>query len=56
MNASFLLIYIILIGLYNISLNISRRKGKLVGKSLIYLQVAMNLILVVWGLAYLFLG
>ncbi|MGM0215857.1 hypothetical protein [Enterococcus sp. AZ109] len=46
MNTSRLLIYIVIIGLYNIGLNINHRKGKLVSKTLIYIQIGLNLILV----------
>lgn len=54
MNTSWLLLYIILIGIYNIWLNISRRKGRQVDKKLVIGQMVLNLILVVWGLLYLF--
>ncbi|EOH94451.1 hypothetical protein [Enterococcus pallens] len=56
MNTSLLLLYIIVIGVYNIWLNISRRKGKQVNKKLVIAQVVLNLILAGWGLLYLFFG
>ena len=56
MNTSWVLLYIILIGIYNIWLNISRRKGRQVDRKLVIGQMVLNLILVVWGLLYLFLG
>ena len=56
METQLLLLYIIIIGLYNIGLNLTRRKGKQVANGFIILQVVLNLILVAWGLAYLFLG
>ncbi|OJG84966.1 hypothetical protein RV13_GL001495 [Enterococcus raffinosus] len=51
-----LLIFVILVGSYNIFINLARRKKKNVTPLMVNIQVTLNLILIVAGLVYLFFG
>lgn len=50
-----LVIFVILVGAYNIFINLARRKKKNVTPLMVNIQVTLNLILIVAGLIYLIL-
>ncbi|MBV7390893.1 MULTISPECIES: hypothetical protein [Enterococcus] len=56
MYRNFLLAYIIIVGIYNIVINIARRKKKPVPLGYVRLQIGLNIILVILGLIYLIWG
>ncbi|MDT2596894.1 hypothetical protein P7D52_08385 [Enterococcus dongliensis] len=51
-----LVIFIILVGAYNIYLNLARRKKKKLTPLMVNIQVTLNIVLVVAGLLYLIFG
>ncbi|MBU5365914.1 hypothetical protein P7H74_14105 [Enterococcus devriesei] len=51
-----LVIFIILVGIYNIYINLARRKKKQVSSLMVNIQVSLNLLLVIVGLIYLIFG
>ncbi|MEG1503922.1 MAG: hypothetical protein RSC16_06720 [Enterococcus sp.] len=51
-----LVIFIILVGGYNIFLNLARRKKKSISPLMVNIQVTLNLVLILAGLAYLIFG
>jgi len=51
-----LVIFVILVGAYNIFINLARRKKKHVTALMVNIQVTLNLILIIAGLIYLIFG
>lgn len=51
-----LVVFIILVGAYNIFINLARRKKKNVTPLMVNIQVTLNLVLIVAGLLYLIFG
>ncbi|MBO0411028.1 hypothetical protein JZO77_15005 [Enterococcus hulanensis] len=51
-----LVIFVILVGAYNIFINLARRKKKNVTPLMVNIQVTLNLILIIAGLIYLIFG
>ncbi|MDU5336956.1 hypothetical protein [Enterococcus sp.] len=51
-----LVIFIILVGVYNIYLSLTRRRKKKVTPLMVNIQVTLNILLVISGLIYLIFG
>ncbi|MBS5820109.1 MULTISPECIES: hypothetical protein [Enterococcus] len=51
-----LVIFIILVGAYNIFLSLAKRKKKNISSLMVNIQVTLNIVLVVAGLLYLIFG
>lgn len=51
-----LVVFIILVGAFNIFINLARRKKKNVTPLMVNIQVTLNLVLIVAGLLYLIFG
>ncbi|MDT2456880.1 hypothetical protein [Enterococcus avium] len=51
-----LVVFIILVGVYNVFLSISRRRKNTITPLMVNIQVTLNIVLVVAGLIYLIFG